>query len=63
MDWLFDYLKIPKDEVTFIEDVWCGGGNLGSCIEFFVKGLEVGNMVFTMYKYDPEGTILRNSFY
>lgn len=55
LNWLIDGLKIPKDEITLIEDVWSGGGNLGSCVEYFVKGLEVGNMVFTMFKYYPDG--------
>lgn len=55
LNWLIDGLKIPKDEITLIEDVWSGGGNLGSCVEYFVKGLEVGNMVFTMFKYFPDG--------
>lgn len=50
MKWLFEELKISPDDVTFIEDVWCGGGNLGPSIEFFIKGLEVGNMVFTQFK-------------
>lgn len=57
LNWLIDGLKIPQDEITLIEDVWSGGGNLGSCVEYFVKGLEVGNMVFTMFKYYPDGKL------
>lgn len=45
------------DEVTLVEDVWSGGGNLGSSIEIFAHGLEIGNMVFTRYKYFPSGEI------
>lgn len=48
--WLTKELEIEVDDITLIEDVWCGGGNLGPSIEMFVKGLEVGNMVFTQYK-------------
>ena len=48
--WLTQELEISPDDITLIEDVWCGGGNLGPSIEMFVKGLEVGNMVFTQYK-------------
>ncbi|BFU25373.1 alanine--tRNA ligase, putative [Entamoeba histolytica HM-1:IMSS-B] len=48
--WLTKELEIELDDITLIEDVWCGGGNLGPSIEMFVKGLEVGNMVFTQYK-------------
>ena len=53
--WLTEELKIPADEITFIEDVWAGGGNLGPSIEYFVGGLEVGNMVFMQYKTFPDG--------
>lgn len=48
--WLTEELKIPLDDITLVEDVWCGGGNLGPSIEYFVKGLELGNMVFMQYK-------------
>ena len=43
--WLTEELGIDPDEITFIEDVWAGGGNLGPSIEYFVGGLELGNMV------------------
>ena len=42
--------------LVFIEDVWAGGGNLGPSIEYFINGLEVGNMVFMQYKTFPDGT-------
>ena len=45
-NWLTKELGIDPDEITFIEDVWAGGGNLGPSIEYFVGGLELGNMVF-----------------
>lgn len=54
--WLTETLKIDPDEITFIEDVWAGGGNLGPSIEYFVKGLEVGNMVFMQYKTFHDGS-------
>ena len=44
--WLTEELQIAPEEITFIEDVWAGGGNLGPSIEYFVGGLELGNMVF-----------------
>ena len=44
--WLTEELEIDPDEITFIEDVWAGGGNLGPSVEYFVNGLELGNMVF-----------------
>lgn len=50
-------MEIDLDEVTLIEDVWSGGGNLGSSVEIFCNGLEVGNMVFTRFKYFPDGSL------
>lgn len=55
-NWLTEELKIPKEEITFVEDVWAGGGNMGPSIEYFVRGLEVGNMVFMQYKTFPDGS-------
>lgn len=54
--WLTETLKIDPDEITFVEDVWAGGGNLGPSIEYFVRGLEVGNMVFMQYKTFHDGS-------
>lgn len=54
--WLTETLKIDPDEITYIEDVWAGGGNLGPSIEYFVRGLEVGNMVFMQYKTFHDGS-------
>lgn len=54
--WLTEELMIDPDEITFIEDVWAGGGNLGPSIEYFVGGLELGNMVFMQYKTFPDGS-------
>jgi alanyl-tRNA synthetase len=54
--WLTETLEIDPDEITFVEDVWAGGGNLGPSIEYFVRGLEVGNMVFMQYKTFHDGT-------
>lgn len=55
-NWLTEGLGIPKEEITFVEDVWAGGGNMGPSIEYFVRGLEVGNMVFMQYKTFPDGS-------
>lgn len=54
--WLTETLGIDPDEITFVEDVWAGGGNLGPSIEYFVRGLEVGNMVFMQYKTFHDGS-------
>ncbi len=39
----------PK-EITFVEDVWAGGGSFGPSLEYFVCGLELGNAVFTEFQ-------------
>ena len=41
---------IDKKEITFVEDVWEGGGSFGSSLEYFVRGLELGNAVFTEFQ-------------
>ena len=54
--YLTETLGISPDEITYIEDVWAGGGNLGPSIEYFVRGMEVGNMVFMQYKTFHDGS-------
>ena len=54
--WLTETLGVAPEEITFTEDVWAGGGNLGPSIEYFVGGLEVGNMVFMQYKTFHDGS-------
>ncbi len=48
--WLVEGMKIPKEEIQFHEDAWAGGGNLGPSIEFFSRGLEIGNQVYMQYE-------------
>lgn len=48
-------LGIPEQEISFIEDVWNGGGNFGPSMEYFVRGLELGNCVFMQYEVTPTG--------
>ena len=47
---LTDQFGIKRDEVVFVEDVWEGGGSFGSSLEYFVRGLEIGNAVFTEFQ-------------
>ena len=54
--WLTEELGVDGDEITFIEDVWAGGGNLGPSVEYFVRGMEVGNCVFMQYKTFHDGS-------
>ena len=41
----------PKD-INFVEDLWVGPGAFGPSLEYFVKGLEIGNAVFTEFRTD-----------
>ncbi len=41
---------INTDEIVFVEDVWEGGGSFGSSLEYYVRGLELGNAVFTEFQ-------------
>ncbi|MFH1583697.1 MAG: alanine--tRNA ligase [Actinomycetota bacterium] len=54
--WLTEGLNIPKDEIIFHEDVWAGGGSFGPCMEYFVRGLELGNQVYQQFKETPTGS-------
>ncbi|MDH5570027.1 MAG: alanine--tRNA ligase, partial [Nitrosopumilus sp.] len=47
---LTDQFGIKKEEVVFVEDVWVGGGSFGPSLEYFVRGLELGNAVFTEFQ-------------
>jgi alanyl-tRNA synthetase len=47
---LVDVLGISPNEITFVEDVWLGAGAFGCSLEYFVRGLELGNAVFTEFE-------------
>lgn len=53
--WLTEGLGLPKEEITFHEDVWAGGGNFGPCMEYFSRGLELGNQVYMTNEVTPTG--------
>ncbi|MEM0481216.1 MAG: alanine--tRNA ligase-related protein, partial [Candidatus Aenigmatarchaeota archaeon] len=42
---------IDAEEITFIEDVWIGSQAFGYSLEYFVRGLELGNAVFTEFEF------------
>ena len=46
-------LKIKPEEVVFVEDVWQGPSAFGSSLEYYVRGLELGNAVFTEFLGTP----------
>ncbi|MFC2143045.1 alanine--tRNA ligase [Candidatus Aenigmatarchaeota archaeon] len=45
---------ISPDEISFLEEVWLGPNAFGSSLEYFVRGLELGNAVFTEFVGTPE---------
>ncbi len=53
--YLTKVLEIPLNEIVFHEDVWVGGGNFGPSMEYFVRGLELGNCVFMQYEVTDTG--------
>lgn len=56
--WLNEGLGIPDEELTFHEDAWAGGGNAGPCMEYFCRGLELGNQVYMLYEQTPEDELV-----
>jgi hypothetical protein len=56
-DWFRNELGLPKEELTFHEDAWAGGGNFGPCMEFFSRGVELCNQVYMLYQQTPDGDI------
>ncbi|MEM5814402.1 MAG: alanine--tRNA ligase [Candidatus Aenigmatarchaeota archaeon] len=51
---LTDVFDIRPNEINFIEDVWLGHGAFGYSLEYHIRGLETGNMVFTEFAGTPE---------
>ena len=52
-DLLTKKLGVNPKELTFNEDVWVGYGAFGYSLEYFAKGAELGNAVFTAFEGDP----------
>lgn len=55
VSWLTKGVKLPLNEIQFHEDQWGGGGNLGTSLEYFSRGVELGNQVYMKYKTTPNG--------
>ncbi|MCH1539951.1 MAG: alanine--tRNA ligase [Candidatus Poseidonia sp.] len=54
---LTDTFGISSDEITYVENPWCGGGNAGAAVEVIVGGLELATLVFMDMEEHPEGTV------
>ncbi len=48
--WLVEGIGIKEEEIVYHEDAWEGGGNAGPSMEFFARGLEIGNQVYMQYE-------------
>ena len=49
-DFVTNVLGVKSEEIVYKEEVWCGGGNAGPCVESIVRGLEVDTLVFMQFK-------------
>ncbi len=49
-EWLTKGMGVPAKELVVHEDAWAGGGNFGPCMEFFSRGMEIGNQVYMQYR-------------
>jgi alanyl-tRNA synthetase len=54
-DFIHKGVGLAKEEITIHEDSWAGGGSFGCSLEFFSRGVELFNQVYTMYEQTPEG--------
>jgi alanyl-tRNA synthetase len=56
---IYEFLTIgiglDTKEITIHEDAWAGGGSFGPCMEFFSRGVELFNQVYTMFEQTPDG--------
>lgn len=54
-EFLTSGVGLSKKEITIHEDAWAGGGSFGPCMEFFSRGVELFNQVYTMFEQTPKG--------
>lgn len=50
-----EIIGIPREKITYKEQMWYGGGNAGPCLEVLAGGLEIATLVFMNLKEDPNG--------
>ncbi len=54
-NWLRKGIGLPNKEIIYHEDVWAGGGNFGPSMEFYSRGIELGNQVYMWYEKHGAG--------
>lgn len=55
-NWIVKGMGIPQNELVVHEDAWAGGGTFGPCMEFFSRGMEIGNQVYMQYEQTQTGS-------
>lgn len=50
-------IGVPREAITYKEQLWIGGGNAGPCVEVLAGGLEIATLVFMNMKEDEHGTV------
>ncbi|MCK4281021.1 MAG: alanine--tRNA ligase [Candidatus Lokiarchaeota archaeon] len=55
-DFITKGVGVSKHELTIHEDSWAGGGSYGCSLEFFSRGVELFNQVYTMFEQTLEGS-------
>ena len=53
-------IGISKEEITYKEQLWEGGGNAGPCLEVIAGGLEIATLVFMNMKKTENGKFTIN---
>lgn len=48
-------LGLKPEEITYVEDIWAGGGNFGPNLESMALGSEIVNSVFMQYELTKNG--------
>ena len=59
-DYFVNIIGIPKDQITYKEQLWFGGGNAGPCLEVLAGGLEIATLVFMNMRQDDRGSTVIN---
>ncbi|MBY9007473.1 MAG: alanine--tRNA ligase [Candidatus Lokiarchaeota archaeon] len=54
-DFITEGIGLSKKEITIHEDSWAGGGSFGCSLEFFSRGVELFNQVYTMFEQTSQG--------
>ena len=53
-----EIIGIPREKITYKEQMWYGGGNAGPCLEVLAGGLEIATLVFMNLREDPNGSMI-----